>query len=378
MRKFLLIGLTVVFVLAANLQVLAGTADLKTYQQKQKTVKSQLSDVVAKKKDIDQKKKSLETEQQEIINLQNAENKEYNELLLEVNQLEQDLLKLEEAIAVAEEDYLLQQEAFRTRLRVMLDNSDCSMLQSLIESESLTDFFERIEIYSAMSRKDKQASDDLKAAKEDVEYKKQLREEAKQATEAQISVKEERIRSLTASRSELDQQIRQSKDELNRLNNLEDQLLKESKSLENEINNLTSSSTKYLGSGKLGWPCPGNNKVVSKFGNRLHPILKKYKMHTGIDIDAGMNADIVASEKGKVIVAQTKSGYGKTVVIDHGGGVTTLYAHCNKILVKVGQEVQKGQKIAAVGRTGLATGPHLHFEVRINGTPKDPLNVKIN
>jgi murein DD-endopeptidase MepM/ murein hydrolase activator NlpD len=121
------------------------------------------------------------------------------------------------------------------------------------------------------------------------------------------------------------------------------------------------------------WPAPSSHNITSYYGNRFHPVLKKYKMHTGIDIGAPSGSSVIAANKGVVIVAGWQSGYGNTVIIDHGGGIATLYAHCSRLLVSTGQSVDSGSVIAKVGSTGLSTGPHLHFEVRKNGATVNPL-----
>jgi murein DD-endopeptidase MepM/ murein hydrolase activator NlpD len=117
---------------------------------------------------------------------------------------------------------------------------------------------------------------------------------------------------------------------------------------------------------------PVNGRISSGYGMRTHPIFRVRRMHHGIDIAAPHGTPIVAADSGVVVEAGYIRGYGNTVIIDHGGGVATLYAHCSTILVRVGQEVQRGQMIARVGSTGYTTGPHLHFEIRINGDPVNP------
>ncbi len=122
-----------------------------------------------------------------------------------------------------------------------------------------------------------------------------------------------------------------------------------------------------------GFIRPVSGRITSGFGMRYHPILKKTKLHTGVDIAAPSGTPIRAAAAGTVIIAGWMDAYGYTVVIDHGGGVSTLYGHCSAITVRAGQEVAQGQTIGRVGSTGWSTGPHLHWEVRRNGQPVNPL-----
>ncbi|MGH8959109.1 MAG: M23 family metallopeptidase, partial [Acidimicrobiia bacterium] len=139
--------------------------------------------------------------------------------------------------------------------------------------------------------------------------------------------------------------------------------------LQREIERLASKE----GTAPTGLSWPLNARVDSPFGYRVHPILGVRKLHTGIDLSAASGTPIVAAATGRVILAETYGGYGRAVVIDHGGGITTLYAHQSKMAVSVGETIDRGQVVGYVGCSGSCTGPHLHFEVRKNGVPVDPL-----
>ena len=117
---------------------------------------------------------------------------------------------------------------------------------------------------------------------------------------------------------------------------------------------------------------PVSGYITSPFGMRIHPITGRRKFHAGIDIGARIGTPIHAALGGKVIFAGWKHGYGLMLILDHGNGMNTVYAHCSRLLVKMNQVVTKGYRIAKVGRTGVTTGPHLHFEVRINGKVRNP------
>ncbi len=128
----------------------------------------------------------------------------------------------------------------------------------------------------------------------------------------------------------------------------------------------------YLDSIPTLWPTKATY-IASAFGMRNHPILNQYKQHTGIDIGGAWGDEIYAAASGTVLsVNYEQSGYGYWLTIKHSESITTLYAHCSKILVRTGDKVVKGQLIAYVGKTGLATGPHLHFEIRVNDIPINP------
>lgn len=122
-----------------------------------------------------------------------------------------------------------------------------------------------------------------------------------------------------------------------------------------------------------GFLKPTTGRFADGFGMRLHPITHKMAFHEGLDLAPGRGARVVASQDGKVIFAAIRAGYGRLIILDHGEGLTSWYAHLDEILVKPGQEVKRGALIGKVGNSGRTTGPHLHFEVRLNGKPRNPL-----
>jgi murein DD-endopeptidase MepM/ murein hydrolase activator NlpD len=171
----------------------------------------------------------------------------------------------------------------------------------------------------------------------------------------------------------------QKKVVLNKLRNERDDLQEELAAMEQESSRIESQIRAYqqVNGGRVTpykghFMLPVNGRFSSGFGVRVHPISHVRKMHTGQDIAAPSGTSIRAAGPGVVISTGWRGGYGNTVIIDHGGGISTLYGHCSKIYAHSGQKVNAGDSIAAVGTTGYSTGPHLHFEVRVNGTPVNP------
>ena len=129
----------------------------------------------------------------------------------------------------------------------------------------------------------------------------------------------------------------------------------------------------YIGE-EMIWPIPGHTYITSQYGMRTHPITGLYSLHTGVDVSAAIGTDFIAAASGVVTKAEYNKYYGNMVIIDHGGGVQTLYAHGSEIVVKLGQLVAQGETVLKVGSTGYSTGPHAHFEIRINGDTVNPLD----
>lgn len=147
---------------------------------------------------------------------------------------------------------------------------------------------------------------------------------------------------------------------------------RESDAIANLLRRRGSGGETISGRGSMSSPL-GNPVVTSRFGYRVHPIFGDRRLHTGLDFRASSGTPLQAVRSGEVVFAGWRGGYGNCTIVDHGGGVGTLYAHQSAIRVATGDEVARGQVIGAAGSTGFATGPHLHFEVRVNGVPADPM-----
>jgi len=268
---------------------------------------------------------------------------------------------------------LLKQEQFGRRLATIYKQGDSRFLTALIGTESVGDLASRSYILRRIANKDRQISDEYKRAKVELDRK---RAEQARLVEAIKGDLVRQGRQEDALRGTLEEKRGAYQDALQTLSTQEDEYAEENaatKQIESELSRYYSSPSAAMVKPWVGSyirPVPG--PITSGYGYRFHPILKVRKLHTGIDIGAGHGTPIKAAAGGRIIKAEYYRGYGNCIIIDHGGGMATLYGHCSSLLVGVGQEVKQGQVVARVGSTGLATGPHLHFEVRRSGVPVSP------
>jgi murein DD-endopeptidase MepM/ murein hydrolase activator NlpD len=309
------------------------------------------------------------------------------ELQAQLAQVEADLEKNRRELAKTERDLRAQQEVLCDRVvNLYKSGSNLEYMAAFFDAEdplSLTDVIERIDLLSTVAEQDVELLRQIEALKARVEDQKRALEVEQarvtaleieqtavtQELEAAAQECQASVNALEASRTAKKAILAAIEKDQAAWAKQEDQLLAESDRITALLKG--SGGTTAPTSGELSWPVSAS--ITSGFGYRVHPIFHVRRLHTGVDFDCNSGDPIKAAAPGSVIEAGWRGGYGKCVVIDHGGGLATLYAHESVILVSAGQTVTRGQVIGKVGSTGYSTGPHLHFEVRVNGSPVDPM-----
>ena len=265
-----------------------------------------------------------------------------------------------------------QNENLNERLRAMYKNGEVGMLSVLLGSSNMSEMMTNMDIIERIYAADAEILSELQVQYDGIQAEKDRLLALKERLETQQEEVTAKKASLASSKSTVAQKKKVVDADAKVLSQQIDDLNKEADRLIADILRLQGTDA-YVG-GTMCWPSQASTNITSPFGNRMHPILKVYKMHTGIDIGAAGGTNILAANSGVVISAGWNNSYGYMVMIDHGGGIVTLYAHSSKLLVSKGDVVSRGQTIALVGTTGMSTGNHLHFEVRLNGAYQNPLN----
>lgn len=311
--------------------------------------------------------KSLDSKVLEIEKEIEESNSKIETLNVEIEKNQEEIKKLQENINKNEE--LLGQ-----RLKVINDNYSMGYIKVILSSTSLSDFFNNIFIVQEVVEQDKKILKELDENKIEIEDKEQSLNDKKAEQEDLQEILEQNNETVQADKSELEALKRELESEEEDLQNELERIAAENAAQnaeQNQSNADDSLSGQVISSGS--WPVPGYSRISSPYGYRTHPVLNTQKMHTGIDIPAPTGTPVVSVDGGRVIYSGVQGSYGNTVMVDHGNGKVSLYAHNSQLLVSVGQTVQKGQAIAKIGSTGMSTGPHLHFEIRINGKHTNPV-----
>ncbi len=373
MKRLLTIAMVAVYIFSCFIIPADAASTIDKIKQQQQSASKEIKKIADEKKAAAQQIKE-NTEQKQFYDAQTQKvQQNLSDKSKEINSVQSDIEKIVKDIENIENNYEKKTELFKTRMRVMYQNMNETPFEIFIESKSFGEFFTRMQLLSLVRKNDEKLIEEIMLSKENTELQKQTKYLELDKKQSELKNLNAKVSDYKTSRAKAESAIQQSKDQLKQLEKREDEMIALSKQLEKQLTQLMDANKKYAG-GVMKWPTPGYTRVSSPYGMRIHPIYKVKKMHTGIDIDAPSGAKIVAANSGKVIMAGWNGGYGNCVIIDHGGGLATLYAHQSKILVKVGDTVEKGETIGKVGSTGLSTGPHLHFEVRKNGATQNPKN----
>ena len=323
-------------------------------------VQSNLSDNLQQVEKLDEKIATAEEE------LQEQESK--------ITELKKSISEIEEELNTVTEKQKKQQELFEKRIVAIYEAGETQYLDIILKSRNLSEFLSSYYVISEIAETDKELLEDLTEKKKTIDLTKQKLENEKKEL-ATIMENQTRMANTLQNTKQMRQNFisKLSEDEKN-LQSKIDEINAQYEEVNKQILELAQQGldTAYIG-GELAWPVPGYTRITSKYAMRVHPITGQYKLHTGVDIGAPTGANFIAANDGVVVKAGMNTAYGNMVIIDHGGGISTLYAHGSEILVQVGQQVKRGDPVLKVGSTGYSTGPHAHFEVRINGVTTDPL-----
>ncbi len=369
-RRWTIYALVVLILSLTVVQAYGQTVD--DLKKQQKNINQQIDKTKNEIKAMQKKTENVSREIEDLdIKMDNAatELQRVEDTLVGLNnQIDITLKELQDA----EEKLSDQEDIFNKRLRAMYMNGNVGYIEVLLSSGDITEFLSRKDMIQEIAEYDKELIVFMKEQRDIIDSKKVELEAQRASVEVTKAKLEARKRDLERVTREKEDLMSRLKQDIKAYEREYDKLNDYAKQIESKIFKLQRESGPYSG-GKMAWPVPGYSRITSSYGYRIHPIFKVKKLHTGIDIGAPTGAAVTAAADGTVIFAEWLGGYGKAMMVDHGGGIVTLYAHNSSFVASVGKKVKRGETIAKIGSTGNSTGPHLHFEVRRNGAYVDPL-----
>jgi len=372
MRKILSIVLVILLLLSNNIYA----SNVNALKDKSQEIKNQIDEA---NKEMQEVKDELSKNLQELQSLDEKIKTMQDELQVlntEIEKLNNEISQKQKELEEAEKKYNTQKQLLEERLVILYEEGEVQYLDVLFNSSSMTEFISNYFLVTEIITYDTELLESVENQKKEIENTKNTLNNKKEQLVVKSQDKQKTAKVLSNTKVVRESYISKLSEEEKQIQSKIDEYNKSFEAIEAEIALLAKQDSSvgkdYIG-GVMAWPVPGYTRITSKYGMRTHPITGVYKLHSGIDVGAPTGANFIAAQTGVVSKAGYGSGYGNMVIINHGGGVQTLYAHGSKILVQTGQLVSKGDPVLKVGSTGYSTGPHAHFEVRVNGKTVDPL-----
>ena len=348
--------------------------------------------------EAEQRGKELQQQKEAAENEKNSLAGQLNQVISDMQEAEEKLTKKQDEIKKAQDELVQAQiqendqyEAMKLRIKYMYENGNTSLLEILLSARSMGDLLNKAEYVQTISEYDRNMLEKYEQLTKEIEEKEkalQKEEEELKALQNDLIAKRDSVNQLLAQKevqiSSLEQQIGENAAKLQRLIKEAEEAKRRQAEAEaarkaaaeaaSSSGSSSSAGGSYVsGNGTLAYPV-ASPRITSGYGYRTAPTAGATSRHDGIDFGGATGTPIYASEAGTVVTASYNSARGNYVVVNHGNGIQTWYQHCSAVYVSAGQKVSRGQNIAAIGATGIVTGPHLHYEVHVNGTPVNPLS----
>ena len=374
MRK--IYKISIIFTLICAISFVSYGADLNELQNQKNEIQSQIDESSSKLNDVNNELTESLQKIQKLDESINETSENLEKLNNEISEKEKEISKIQKELEETTKKYNEQKNLLDARIVEMYETGNTSYLDVILKSNSILDFIssyylitelaaydtDLLELVNNQIKQIDETKQNLDEEKAGLEKEKSNQQKTQIALENTKLLRQNYIEKLSQEEQEIQAKIDEYNNQIN--------------AIEAEIKSLAKVITfgdEYKG-GTMQWPINGHYTITSNYGMRVHPITGIYKLHTGVDISATIGDDFTAMADGIVVKAEYNAAYGNMVIIDHGGGVQTLYAHGSQIIAQVGQEVKAGDVVLKVGSTGYSTGPHAHFEIRVNGETVNPLD----
>lgn len=345
---------------ASNSQISELNEKIDEAQKQKDEVKSELSTAVSEVQNL---AASIDENEDKLDAINN-----------ELTRLNKEITELKDELEKTEKEYKAQEEFLKEKLVMDFESGKATYLDVLLNSKSIVDFISKYYLVSEVLQNDNDLLDSIEEKKNKIEKDKTDLEEKQKEAKTQ-KAEQEKIKVVLANqKTQKQSKIAELTEQEKKLSSDIDAYRAEVRRIEAELSataNSAAASGKIYTGGEFLWPCPSYTKITSPYGYRNCPFHGR-ELHSGIDMAAPYGSAILAAADGQVITAGWVNSYGYTVMIYHGSGLTTIYAHCSSLLVSVGQTVTRGTQVARVGSTGDSTGNHLHFGVKLNGKYVSP------
>ena len=358
---------------AVCLMTLAPLAHAETLEEQRDAHIEKAEQAQQKKGEIESRIEGLSEEKRAVDEAADEATKAYKDVRKELDATEERIDENEDKLEVLNKDFAVKRDRLAKRVRDIYINGQINYLDVLFGAKDFQDFFTRMDLLKRVIQQDYDLVQVVFAEKSAIETSQKELEKDKAAKEKLVTSAADRKKEAEKKQAAKQAIIDKMETDRATQERIINENLAASKEVEQMIRNsrYQPASPALSGGGALNWPLGG--PITSPFGWRVHPITGASRFHSGIDIGGDYGDTIHAAGAGIVSYAGWISGYGYAVIIDHGGGISTLYGHNQALLVSEGQSVSQGQAIAECGSTGNSTGPHCHFEVRVDGEPVDPM-----